>query len=101
MFDWMAWTTPVAVFFTCIVLMLIGMTVWKSGRPPPNSQGLSADPCDHAGRPPFSSDWFACAAYLNVLALCGPERAMGWFQPGVTEPSVWISFRGCRWRCWG
>ena len=28
MFDWMAWTLPVAVFFICIVLMLIGMTVW-------------------------------------------------------------------------
>ena len=26
MFDWMAWTLPVAVFFICIVLMLIGMT---------------------------------------------------------------------------
>ena len=29
MFDWMAWTLPVAVFFTSIVLMLIGMTVWE------------------------------------------------------------------------
>ena len=26
MFDWMAWTTPVAVFFTCIVLMLAAAT---------------------------------------------------------------------------
>ncbi len=33
MFDWMAWTTPVAVFFTCIVLMLIGMTVWEIKSP--------------------------------------------------------------------
>ena len=24
MFEWMAWTLPVAVFFTCIVLMLAG-----------------------------------------------------------------------------
>ena len=29
MFDWMAWTLPVAVFFICIVLMLVGMTVWE------------------------------------------------------------------------
>src|SRR6218665_96540 len=33
MFDWMAWTTPVAVFFVCIVLMLIGMTVWEIRSP--------------------------------------------------------------------
>ncbi|NCP41397.1 MAG: DUF2160 domain-containing protein, partial [Rhodoferax sp.] len=28
MFEWMAWTTPVAVFFSCIALMLCGMTLW-------------------------------------------------------------------------
>ena len=27
MFEWMAWTLPVAVFFTCIALMLAVMTV--------------------------------------------------------------------------
>ena len=25
MFDWMVWTTPVAVFFACIALTLVGM----------------------------------------------------------------------------
>ena len=29
MFEWMAWTLPVAVFFCSIVLMLVGMTVWE------------------------------------------------------------------------
>ena len=33
MFEWMAWTTPVAVFFSCIVLMLVGMTVWELKSP--------------------------------------------------------------------
>ena len=33
MFDWMAWTLPVAVFFSCIVLMLAGMTVWELKSP--------------------------------------------------------------------
>ena len=33
MFEWMAWTTPVAVFFGCIVLMLAGMTVWEIKSP--------------------------------------------------------------------
>ena len=30
MFDWMAWTLPVAVFFTCIVLMLVKNTATGS-----------------------------------------------------------------------
>ena len=33
MFDWMVWTTPVAVFFSCIGLMLVGMTVWEIKSP--------------------------------------------------------------------
>ena len=33
MFEWMAWTLPVAVFFCCIVLMLAGMTVWELRSP--------------------------------------------------------------------
>ena len=33
MFEWMAWTLPVAVFFSCIVLMLVGMTVWEIKSP--------------------------------------------------------------------
>jgi predicted small integral membrane protein len=40
MFDWMAWTTPVAVFFICIVLMLAGMTVWEINRPPVMRKGF-------------------------------------------------------------
>ena len=40
MFDWMAWTTPVAVFFTCIVLMLIGMTVWEIQSPTVERKGF-------------------------------------------------------------
>ena len=40
MFEWMAWTTPVAVFFTCIVLMLIGMTVWEIRSPTVERKGF-------------------------------------------------------------
>jgi predicted small integral membrane protein len=32
-FAWMAWTPPVAIFFSAIVLMLIGMTVWEIRAP--------------------------------------------------------------------
>jgi predicted small integral membrane protein len=26
---WMAWTTPVAIFFACVALLLVGMTIWE------------------------------------------------------------------------
>jgi predicted small integral membrane protein len=32
-FSWMAWTSPVAIFFSCIFLMLLGMTVWELRSP--------------------------------------------------------------------
>ena len=40
MFDWMVWTTPVAVFFTCIGLMLAGMTVWERKSPTTMRKGF-------------------------------------------------------------
>ena len=27
--EWMAWTLPTGIFFSAVVLMLIGMTVWQ------------------------------------------------------------------------
>ena len=40
MFSWMVWTTPVAVFFSCIVLMLVGMTVWELKSPTAERKGF-------------------------------------------------------------
>jgi len=37
---WMAWTPPVAIFFTVIVLMLIGMTIWEMKSPTLERQGF-------------------------------------------------------------
>ncbi len=31
--SWMAWTWPTAAFFICIVLALVGMTIWELRRP--------------------------------------------------------------------
>lgn len=33
MFDWMVWTTPVAVFFIGIAILLTGMTWWEIRSP--------------------------------------------------------------------
>lgn len=32
-FSWMAWTSPVAIFFSLIFLMLLGMTLWELRAP--------------------------------------------------------------------
>ena len=53
MFDWMAWTLPVAVFFVCIGLMLVGMTVWEIKSPTVMRKGFlpcrSHKPESHTG----------------------------------------------------
>jgi predicted small integral membrane protein len=88
MFDWMAWTLPVAVFFTCIVLMLIGMTVWE----------LKSPTVDRKGWLPISTTrgdrlfiGLLAAAYLNLAFVAVSEKMVVWF--GLEqEPSIWVSF---------
>jgi hypothetical protein len=72
MFSWMVWTTPVAVFFSCIALMLIGMTVWEI-RAHGAAQGLSADR-HHARRPPVHRP---AAGRLHQPGLGGAGREDG------------------------
>ena len=38
--SWMAWTPPVAIFFVCIGLMLVAMTVWELRSPTIARRGL-------------------------------------------------------------
>ncbi|MEC4719191.1 DUF2160 domain-containing protein [Noviherbaspirillum sp. CPCC 100848] len=40
MLAWMAWTPPVAIFFSAIVLMLIGMTIWELRAPSVERKGF-------------------------------------------------------------
>ena len=88
MFEWMAWTTPVAVFFCCIVLMLVGITVWE----------LKAPTVMHKGFLPIATTrgdrlfiGLLCAAYVNLAFVAASERLMTWFALDE-EPSIWISF---------
>ena len=37
---WMAWTRPVAIFFACVALLLIVMTVWELRSPTVARKGL-------------------------------------------------------------
>jgi predicted small integral membrane protein len=88
MFEWMAWTLPVAVFFSCIALMLAGMTVWELKSPTVERKGWLPMPTTRGDRLFIG---LLSAAYLNLAFLAVSEKMMTWF--GLEqEPSIWISF---------
>ena len=88
MFDWMVWTLPVAVFFTCIVLMLAGMTWWEIRSPTVLRKGFLPIATTRGDRLFIG---LLSAAYVNLTFVGLAGRFMAWF--GLeNEPSVWISF---------
>jgi predicted small integral membrane protein len=88
MFDWMAWTLPVAVFFSCIVLMLVGMTVWELKSPTVERKGFLPMRTTRGDRLFIG---LLSAAYLNLAFVAISEKMVVWF--GLEqEPSVWIGF---------
>jgi len=88
MFEWMAWTLPVAVFFCSIVLMLLGMTVWELKSPTVERKGWLPITTTRGDRLFIG---LLLAAYLNLAFVAVSEKMIVWF--GLeTEPSIWISF---------
>jgi len=88
MFAWMVWTLPVAVFFICIALMLVGMTVWEIKSPTTLRKGFLPLATTRGDRLFIG---LLTAAYVNLLFVALGEKFQGWF--GLEqEPSVWISF---------
>ena len=88
MFAWMAWTTPVAVFFICIVLMLAGMTVWEIKSPTIARKGFLPIVTTRGDRLFIG---LLSAAYVNLAFVAVSEKMVGWFGL-ASEPSIWISF---------
>ena len=88
MFDWMAWTLPVAVFFTCIVLKLIGMTVWEIKSPTTMRKGFLPLETTRGDRLFIG---LLSAAYVNLIFVGISGKLVQWFSLSA-EPSVWISF---------
>ena len=88
MFEWMAWTLPVAVFFTCIVLMLLGMAVWEIKSPTVLRKGFLPIATTRGDRLFIG---LLCAAYVNLAFVATSEKMIGWFGL-ASEPSIWISF---------
>ncbi len=88
MFEWMAWTTPVAVFFSCIVLMLACMTVWEMKSPTTMRKGFLPIETTRGDRLFIG---LLSAAYVNLAFVGISGKLVAWM--GLeTEPSIWISF---------
>ena len=88
MFEWMAWTTPVAVFFACIVLMLATMTLWEIKSPTALRKGFLPIETTRGDRLFIG---LLSAAYTNLAFVAVSEKMITWFGLDQ-EPSIWISF---------
>ncbi|WP_029046358.1 DUF2160 domain-containing protein [Cupriavidus sp. amp6] len=88
MLSWMVWTTPVAVFFTCIVVMLMGMTIWEIRSPSVLRKGLLPIATTRGDRLFIG---LMCAAWVNLAWVGLGEKVTAWLSL-AEEPSVWISF---------
>ena len=40
MFDWMVWTVPTAIFFICVLVMMVSMTAWEIASPTVARRGV-------------------------------------------------------------
>ena len=87
MFAWMVWTTPVAVFFSCIALMLVGMTLWEIKSPTLMRKGWLPMATTRGDRLFIG---LLIAAYINLAFVGLAKKFAEWFALSQ-EPSVWIS----------
>jgi predicted small integral membrane protein len=87
-FHWMAWTLPVAVFFACIVLMLIGMTLWELRSPTIERRGFLPIATTRGDRLFIG---LLLAGYVNLAFVGVSEKMVEWFHL-EQEPSVWVGF---------
>lgn len=88
MFDWMVWTTPVAIFFCCIALMLVGMTVWELRSPTRLRRGWLPMETTRGDRLFIG---LLAAAYVNLIFIGLAGKFQEWMGLEA-EPSIWISF---------
>ncbi|HWL27621.1 MAG TPA: DUF2160 domain-containing protein [Burkholderiaceae bacterium] len=88
MLNWMMWTLPTAIFFICIALLLVGMTVWELRRPTRLTKGFLPIATTRGDRLFIG---LLVAAYINLGFLGMAETMAGWFGL-AQEPSVWVSF---------
>ena len=87
MFEWMAWTLPVTVFFCSIGLMLVGMTVWEIRSPTEPRKGFLPMETTRGDRLFIS---LLCGAYVH-LAFVGLSGQITEWLSLDGEPSIWFA----------
>ena len=88
MLEWMVWTTPVAIFFSCIVLMLFGMTLWEIKSPTILRKGWLPIPTTRGDRLFIG---LLTAAFVNLIWIGISGKVMTALSLEA-EPSVWFGF---------
>ncbi len=88
MFEWMVWTTPVAIFFSCIGLMLLVMTVWEIKSPTMLRRGFLPMATTRGDRLFIG---LLSAAYVNLAFVGFSGRFTEWMAL-EKEPSIWFGF---------
>jgi len=83
--DWMAWTIPTACFFSFIVLMLIGMTIWEIKSPTIKRKGFLPITTTRGDRLFVG---LLGTAYIH-LAWIGLTELAIWFALGISI--VWMA----------
>ena len=86
MLGWMVWTTPVAVFFSCVGLMLVAMTVWEFRSPTVMRKGFLPIATTRGDRLFIG---LLAAGYINLVLLGMGGRLKDWFGL-AEEPSAWL-----------
>jgi predicted small integral membrane protein len=87
MFEWMVWTQPVAIFFSCIGLMLLAMTVWEVKQPTVLRKGWLPIATTRGDRLFIG---LLTAAYINLAFVGLAGSFMAWLGLDQ-EPSTWVS----------
>jgi predicted small integral membrane protein len=89
LFGWMAWTMPVAIFFTAIVLMLVGMTAWELRSPSVVRRGFLPIATTRGDRLFIG---LLAAAYIN-LAWTGLTNLPQWLGAAISFVVLLIVMR--------
>lgn len=91
MFQWMVWTTPVAIFYTIIGLSLVGLTIWEIKSPTIPRKGFLPMITTRGDRYFIG---LLGSAFINLLWL-GFTDLNQWFAVGISAIyMIIIAYRG-------
>jgi predicted small integral membrane protein len=89
LFSWMAWTPSVAIFFVCIAVMLVAMTVWELRSPTTARRGLLPLVTTRGDRLFIG---LLASAYIN-LAWAGLTDLSQWIAVAIAAATLLVVMR--------